>query len=405
MTLLRSPLVRPLEEDWRDTLTRIARRRGLIAADEPRRLAQLVSRLSAAYNSATRALPDSKGLLAARLGFSFARDAPKGAGAVRELVATGTLRVPDERPLRLLDLGAGLGAMTWGVVSALQASGQKGDLLATFVDVSRDALSIAQQITLARRDRGTISVRGEFRPGDIVVGRGETKTLGGPFDVILIGQVLSELDEESDVRFLARSSEAIRAAALHLSGDGSIVVVEPALRERTRRLHSLRDELLASGSLNVFAPCLHQSRCPILADPGAWCHEDLDVDLPAWLRPIASEAGLRWQGLTFSYLVLRKDGRSVRDAWPPTERLGRLVSAPIVTKGKREGFVCGELGLPAEGAQRLRVTRLDRDTSAENRPWTVSARGDLLAFEDPIDSTRPRIASGSSVHLRTPTRS
>src|SRR3712207_8562489 len=67
--------------------------------------------------------------------------------------------------------------------------------------------------------------------------------------------------------------------------------------------------LFRSGSATVFAPCLHAASCPMLAIETEWCHEDLAVDLPPWTVPLARAAGLRWQGLTFSYLVLRKDGR------------------------------------------------------------------------------------------------
>src|SRR5262249_20604063 len=108
-----------------------------------------------------------------------------------------------------------------------------------------------------------------------------------------------------------------------------------------------------------------------------WCHEDLPVDLPPALAPIARAAGLRWQGLTFSYLVLRKDGKTLGAGW-------RVVSDPIVTKGKRELFLCGKVS-PDVPAERLRVQRLDRHTSPANAAFGELVRGDCVSVAPPFE--------------------
>jgi hypothetical protein len=142
------------------------------------------------------------------------------------------------------------------------------------------------------------------------------------------------------------------------------VVIEPATRADTRALHRARGALIARG-LGVFAPCTHQGECPMLARARDWCHEDLaDAALPDWLVPVARDAGLRWQGLTFSYLVVRRDAsRSVAEllhgtagdaAVVPT----RLVSQPRATKGKTEAFASGPFPGPSRGT---RLMQLDRD--------------------------------------------
>ena len=73
--------------------------------------------------------------------------------------------------------------------------------------------------------------------------------------------------------------------------DVRLVVVEPALRDRTRHLHRVRERLMASEAVTLFAPCLHRAACPALATKGDWCHEDLPLDLPEWLVPLARAAG------------------------------------------------------------------------------------------------------------------
>ncbi|MDP9037378.1 MAG: hypothetical protein M3O50_21480, partial [Myxococcota bacterium] len=100
-------LCRALEDDWRDTLDSVAAERGWPTSREVARLARCVAALSAAYNDPKRARADVHAFGAARLGFAFARDVPKGAAAARELIASGAL--PFDKPLSVLDWGAGLG--------------------------------------------------------------------------------------------------------------------------------------------------------------------------------------------------------------------------------------------------------------------------------------------------------
>jgi ribosomal protein RSM22 (predicted rRNA methylase) len=191
--------------------------------------------------------------------------------------------------------------------------------------------------------------------------------------LILLGQVLCELDPSAPDR-VAKHAALLRALLGALRPNGALVVIEPALKESTRHLHAVRD--LLAPEVTVFAPCLHADACPALAQPGDWCHEDLPVDLPPFAVPTARAAGLRWQGLTFSYLVLRSDGRTLGSGW-------RVVSDPIVTKGKREAFLCGKAG-PDVPAARLRVQRLDRHAGAPNAAWGELMRGDRVSFAPPL---------------------
>ncbi len=183
---------------------------------------------------------------------------------------------------------------------------------------------------------------------------------------------------------------------------GSLILVEPALRERTRHLHRVRDALASRHGVTVFAPCLHAAPCPALARETDWCHEDLPVDIPSWLVPVAQAAGLRREGLTFSYLVLRRDGARLADALPLGSGRARLrvVSDPMPSKGKREVFVCGELSSgDTLVAGRARLMRLNRDASAPNAGWDDVARGELLAIAPPPQLDRPRIGAESVVEL------
>lgn len=150
----------------------------------------------------------------------------------------------------------------------------------------------------------------------------------------------------------------------------------------------------------------------MLANEGDWCHEDLAIDLPPWLVAVARAAGLRWQGLTFSYLVLQPalapssatvaaadrtpaaSEAAPADAATGPRRL-RVISGPIVSKGKIEAYLCGDFGPAHGGGGQVRAVRLDRDRGAESAAWDDIARGDVLA----IDPAPAPAASGGSPRL------
>ncbi len=404
--MIAKPLVHALEDDWRAILDGVARARRWPTTDDVASLAEAVAKLSRAYNE--RGLgPGDASELAARLGFSFARDVPKGAGAVRELVATGALSMPEGRPLRVLDIGAGLGATTWGLARALEAAGARGAIDATWVDGDVKVLGVAMAIVEARGDTGGVAVRARAVP------KGASRAvadLDATYDVVLLGQVLSELHVgEDDAARVAKHAALVHELVERaLEPDGTLVVIEPALRDRTRHLHRVRDALLeVENPPTVFAPCLHAASCPALVNEGDWCHEDLAVDLPAWLVPIARAAGLRFQGLTFSYLALRRDGRTLAGMLDAARgaRL-RVVSDPLPSKGKHEIFVCGELA-DSDGSMvpgRVRAMRLDRHRAPGNEVWEDLARGDVVAVAPPPDRARARVSADTTVARLTQPR-
>ena len=380
-------LVAPLEDAWQKVLADVAVRHGLLT--DARALAVAVRALSSAYND-EGVPPPRKDVLSARLAFFFPRDVPKSAGAVRELVQTGALVVPEGRALRVLDLGAGLGASTFGVVRALAAAGARGAVVATCVDVDPEALRVAASLAESPPGLGALHLELHTQTHGLPF---EAK---GTFDLVLLGQVLSELhrDAAPEARAELHAQYILRTLDRHVDADGSLVIIEPALRRRSRHLHRVRELVLGSAAVTLFAPCLHRAACPMLAREDDWCHEDLPVDLPSWRVPLARAAGLRFQGLTFSYLVLRKDGRTLASCHG-AEGLARLVSQPRVTKGKRELFLCGDLALGGGGT---RAVRLDRDGSKKDA-FAAARRGDLLRFAPALDEDNARVTAEHAVQL------
>ncbi len=410
--------------------------------DDVPALGKAVATLSASYNTAGVAA--GKAHYAARLAFSLPRDVPKAAHAVRELVAAKALTFPDGRPLRILDVGAGFGATTLGALQALEgaALGEgRGKVEVTLVDPEEGATALAKTFLEGLKgsfdlkvvvSKHGISPDGSIQPdllpwfGDEPFGFAEASAKAHPeraesmraagkpstfrpvkegqgFDLVLFGQVLSELDRglDSDARIARHVALLERVLATRLAPKGTLVVVEPALKERTRHLHAVRDRLCTNESVTLFGPCLHREACPALAKETDWCHEDRPDVLPAWLVPVARAAGLRWEGVTFSPLLLRKDGVTLRSTLATNgNRTLRVVGDVTPTKGKVEAQVCGD-GPEGEGPQRVRVMRIDRDRRENNEAFDELSRGDLVVLEGPM--VRPdRIGPETTVSRANP---
>ncbi|MGZ3418469.1 MAG: small ribosomal subunit Rsm22 family protein [Polyangiales bacterium] len=388
----------PIDPSLEGTLRDIAREARLVPLDD-RRFPELVAAMAAAYNDDRMQDLRARDRLAARLGFWFPRDLPKMAGAVREAVAIG--RWARSATLRVLDVGAGLGASHRGLARGLQ--GGTLDVLA--VDDDREALGLAAMIAKKRPREGNVEIRLEKREASVA--ELVQKPPRGRFDTILFGQVLSELDTHlaPPERVELHAEQIATLIRECLAPNGLVAIVEPALRTRARHLQRVRTALIAKG-LSIVAPCLHHERCPLLGREGDWCHEDLNVDLPEFLAPIAKKAGLRWEGLTFSYLLVGTRGPRLIDTLEPPRR-ERAVSGLLVTKGKKEIVLCGDplRGEVPEadllGPNGARIGRLDRATTETNQTFDELARGDIVrvgALDEKLrlgpDSTIEQLGEG-----------
>ena len=332
-------------------------------------LARAILARSSLYTDARGELGQVQGTadLAARALFFTVADVGKVMVPVTELIERGLL--PD-RALRVVDLGAGVGAMSLGLL----ASAPEQKLVIDAVDRDRAALELFAATAAVLPATWGSRLELACLPGDVARWQPE-----GKYDLALLGSVVNELD--------AATTRALVGRVLaHLADDGAAIIIEPALRETSRALHQLRDWLLDNEMASVFAPCVRRATpCPALADADDWCHEDRPTSLPRQAARLANATGLRQHGAKFAYLVLRRDGRG---------RLAegaagvRVVSKVRKLKGRREGFVCGESG-------RYSLRLLKRNRSAVNRAFEHARRGDIVAMEE----GRGDIARDQSVEL------
>lgn len=300
--------------------------------------------------------------LAARAAFFTIADAMKIAIPLGELANRGLL--PARRPLRVIDVGAGCGAMSLGVVASVQtdATGEAAFEI-TAIDRDVDALRIAGAALRDLATRRGVVVGVTTRVADV-------KSTSLPHaDLVVMGTVLNELDAPTR---LALVEEALAAIA----PDGAVIVIEPALRDTSRALHELRDAIITNQRAHVFAPCTRTlAPCPMLANPDDWCHEDREVTLPPKTHELARLTHLRDSGMKFSYLTLRRSDAPLvlqgPSAW-------RVVSDAFIAKGKHEMFGCSNAG-------RVSLRLLKRNRTEANRAFERARRGDVLVAADSHD--------------------
>jgi ribosomal protein RSM22 (predicted rRNA methylase) len=170
---------------------------------------------------------------------------------------------------------------------------------------------------------------------------------------------------------IARRAKLIEQLLAALADDGSLIIIEPALRDTTRALHQVRDRIVSGGKARVFSPCLHDLPCPALTRPTDWCHEERAWDPPPVVQEIDRAIGFIKDALKFSYLVLRKDRRTIVDRGPD---IHRVVSERLVMKGETRVWLCNETG-------RQLVGRLDKAGSAVNAPFDDWHRGAIVRVD------------------------
>lgn len=314
--------------ELRDLLARYHAERGGSVAET----ADGVRELSAMFNGLT---PRRPGYLAAHrlrrayIHYYLPVNAEKVARVLREMDAYAP---PSRRP-RVLDFGCGPG--TAAIATLLHRP--VADLC--LVDVVDEALDDARFFCaeLGVRARTMHEVPDET------------------FDLILAANVFSETLAPLEDR---------------LADDGYLVVIEPALRESTRKLMAWRDAVVARG-FRIAAPCLGTATCPMLERDDLWCHQDVPWPRPAAVAEIDRRVGLTKETLKYSYAVVTRTGTTLADGGGDF----RVVSDLHKEKGKAWAWLCGRRG------PLCRAEVLTRHRSESTTAFFHADRGHVLAMK------------------------
>ena len=310
----------------------------------------------------------------------------------------------DSNAIRVLDLGCGPGTGAMAVLDWVQSRGwfHSGRLHCVAVDQSSASLMACQRLwsayceTEGNSSHTLLPLRENLQEGLSRQIKHEGGTRG--YDLIIIQNVLSELAAGKPGSEEVRT-KLVTIALDMLSDHGTVMVIEPALRDASRQLHEVRDRLLRDRKCTVYSPCLHERSCPALVKPDDWCHEERAWSPPAWIKAIDRDVGFIKDALKFSYVLLRKDGRSIVRRAPD---LYRVVSELRVFKGEKRAWLCNEQGRPEVG-------RLDRKRSPSNAAVDDWHRGAIVRISEIVRkerngklSTVGRIESDTAVQIIRP---
>ncbi|MGQ0666967.1 MAG: small ribosomal subunit Rsm22 family protein [Nitrospiraceae bacterium] len=358
------------------TIDHLAENKGI-----PRdRLAQAVLELSRLFTRKRIALShpylENRAFAAAYLQYFLPVNVSKIQVLLDEMPQRAGVEPTSER-FSVLDLGSGPGTGALAVLDWWQhrASVSAGMLSVVAVDNSQAALRQAERLwDRYCRAAGVTSAMLQTFEGDLERSTkgfwlGKVKQ-GAPYDVILLANCLNEIHRDAPDPIAARTSVVSEMLSL-LAPHGTMMIVEPALRETSRSLHQVRDRLLQARCCTVYSPCLHERNCPALVNPDDWCHEERGWNPPASIQEIDQEVGFIKDALKFSYLLLRKDGRTIA---PRGLETFRVVSELRELKGDTRAWLCNELG-------RLEVGRLDRAKSETNAAWDECERGTIVRID------------------------
>jgi ribosomal protein RSM22 (predicted rRNA methylase) len=343
-------------------------------------LAQAVANLSRLFTTTRATLPprylNDPAHASAYLSYFLPVNVSKVQVLLDELPEDSGTDTPD-RPMAVLDLGCGPGTGALALLDWLwHRSPERAKSVSVLAaDASQEPLRDAERLWDAYCQEVGISTSGlrcvEGNLEHPLKGNlGKQIVRGGPYDLIMMANCLNELFPAS-VDPPAERAAVVGKLLPFLAPHGTIMIVEPALRQTARALHHVRNHLLKQGLCTVYSPCLHEGACPALDHPDDWCHEERPWQTPPAIAAIDRDVGFIKDALKFSYLLLRTDGRTIVPRSPQTFR---VVSELRELKGEKRAWLCNETGRPEVG-------RLDRKASPHNASVDSWHRGAIVQIE------------------------
>ncbi len=244
-------------------------------------------------------------------------------------------RVPDWKPLSMLDIGSGPGTALWAAASHW-SSIQKmvaWEREPAFIALGQRFAKASPNLVVKQTQWQPITLRANNLPRDSV-----------SYDLVVVGHVLNELNEELRKTVIAYAWERC---------SGVLLLVEPGTSAAFPIVKQAREQLLSLGAQTI-APCTHDLPCPLTND---WCHFPQRINRPAFQRR-AKGGSAGWEDSKFSYAALAKFPVG-QPAW------GRLIHQPNITKG----FAELTLSTP-EGILRIKAQKRNREIFQQFRDYS-----------------------------------
>ncbi|WP_410764874.1 small ribosomal subunit Rsm22 family protein [Haloferax sp. DFSO60] len=282
------------------------------------------------------------------------------------------------RVLRVLDVGAGTGGPALGLHDYLPDDALV-DYHALEPSESADVLEhMLNETGLNFRTRIVRETAEEFEPD-------------GEYDLILFGNVLSELDDPTAV---------VRKYLDSLADDGSLVALAPADRNTSMELAEVEREVApANGDISVYSPRLRLWDGYAPGDRGWSFDVKPDLDIPAFQKRLdegresdEDEGTFTNVDVQYAYSILRKDDARRRDARASAERFAKMAEmerhvtnrinllavklSHNLSEGKNQLFKIGD------GSEKVDHYAVLTHQTMLNEDLARADYGDILVFEN-----------------------
>lgn len=285
-------------------------------------------------------------------------------------------RLPEGVEFRGLEWGAGTAAGACGILAgeAFAPLGMPSAGSFALIEQSKTALQLGSSWMDRFSEQLKLSIRARSFHRRVELESAWLPKNAPQFHLFVMSYFLNETESRPEI--LAK--RCLEACHQHLEEEGLVIIVEPALKQQSRKLLEFRKHLIeqietSPSDMKVLLPCLGTQACGALSKPEDWCHEEVSWWRPKYLKELDTLVQLDRKTLPFSYLVLQKTRRSLREIFPKfegtqTERY-RLVS-PARALGKKdlEFYLCGQ-----DGKRRTRVRLKNQNALLDD-----VERGDIL---------------------------
>jgi len=266
--------------------------------------------------------------------------------------------------IRVLDIGCGEGAGLMGILYSISRSRRA---IYHGFDASRSMIKQGRSlIRIITRQNPLPRIRMEQKNA----ANGLLK-LKERYDLIILSNSLIEISSHmpGTLRYIERISK-------HLTENGILIIIEPALVSASRCIMELRDHLMAKQKLNILLPCLHNHPCPLygLRQGKEWCHQSIPWNPPQYMHIINKNLNREIKMLKFSYIILSPQNYQTPHGYT-------VISPLLREKGKKKCYLCTDQG-------RIELVRLKKNRSSNNKDFDRISKGDIISVQG---GERPRL--------------
>lgn len=297
----------------------------------------------------------------------------------------------ETRPLRILDLGCGMGAASMGAMDYLSRAARPKRFAVTGVDQSGGFLSVMRDLGNVIKEEAPEempSAAWTLLNRNVRKLHNSENRLLDEYDLIIVSFALGEFFYGTDTPEIAAWIDGLLE---RLSDDGLLIITEPSLKETAVRLELLRDfysaKIRKPGEEGVpayiWGPCLHCDECPMISMGGKfWCHEVRRWPVPESVEFMNRHLFRDILHLKFSHLVLGKtpppklDGHHTRLVSPVAKTSGKYLFSGCASDGSRHDYDL--LFRHVKGDAKKEVQALHRGDLIRLAELEEKSQGDLM---------------------------